>query len=284
MKETVSQHGFPIHNAKVPIILSLRRTEELRPHEETVQHDLDTIVRALQSDPVLRHPIIADIASGAVLDGTHRLAALKKLGCRTIPAALLDYQNPLVKIDRWYRTITGNDIGTFEKQVQALHPIEMSDSEADDSLLTRSSYATLRDEHDCWAFRSGSLKPLQLCKDAFQLEQTAKDCNAKISYTDKNNISELTSSSILMSTIRLAKEEVIECCTEHQLFPPKSTRHLIPSRPLGVTVPLQWLMDTNVAIAETKFQKHLASKTIRRLPEGTIVGSRRYMEEVFLFE
>jgi len=36
--------------------------------------------------------------------------------------------------------------------------------------------------------------------------------------------------------------------------------------------------------AETEFEKHLRAMTVRRLPEGSMVGSRRYMEEVFLFE
>jgi L-serine kinase (ADP) len=283
MKEVMSQHGFQIHNAKIPIVLALRRSDDLRPHEETVPEDLDAIVRALQSDPVLRHPIIADSTSGAVLDGTHRLAALRQLGCQAIPAALIDYQNPLVQIDRWYRTITGH-IQALEERAQRLGPVKMSDSEADSSLLARSCYATLRDTHDCWAFRAQNPKPLDLFKDAFKLEEIAKECNAEVAYTDKNNIISLSSSALLMSTIRLAKEEVVDSCMEHRLFPPKSTRHLIPSRPLGVTVPLQWLRQTNIEDAEQKFETHLASKTIRRLPEGSVVGSRRYMEEVFLFD
>jgi len=36
--------------------------------------------------------------------------------------------------------------------------------------------------------------------------------------------------------------------------------------------------------AEAEFEKYLAAKRVRRLPEGSMVGSRRYMEEVFLFE
>jgi L-serine kinase (ADP) len=284
MKEAMSQHGFQIRDAKIPIVLALRQSEDLRPHEETVPEDLDAIVLALQSDPVLRHPIIADSISGAVLDGTHRLAALKRLDCQTIPAALIDYQNPLIQIDRWYRTITGGNVRALEERVHNLHPVKMSDSEADRSLLARSSYATLRDARGCWAFKSQSARPLDLCRDAFKLELIAKGQDAKITYADKSGPNDQSSSALLMSTIRLAKEEVVDGCMKHQLFPPKSTRHLIPSRPLGVTVPLQWLMETNIEEAEKKFEAHLSSMAIRRLPEGSIVGSRRYMEEVFLFE
>lgn len=284
MEDTTTPHGYNIGEAKIPILLTLRKTEELRPHEETVQEDLNGIVRALQTSPVLRHPIIADKASGAVLDGTHRLAALKQLGCRRIPAALIDYQNPHVQIDRWFRLIKGRSAEGLRNAVEHLSPLTVSDTEADQSLLARTSYAALRDARDCLAFKSEDNVPLNLCRLAFALEQIARNIHAKVSYTDKNSRAELSPSTILMSTIRLEKKEVVEACSKHVMFPPKSTRHLIPSRPLGLTVPLELLRDTNAKQAEEEFEKHLSRKRIRRLPEGSVVGSRRYMEEVFLFE
>jgi L-serine kinase (ADP) len=284
LEEATSPRGFSITESKIPILLTLKRTGELRPHEETVQEDLNGIVRALQRDPILRHPIIADSASGAVLDGTHRLAALEHLGCRTIPTALIEYRNPLVVIDRWFRTIKLGNHQDFMNRLKELSPVTMPISEADKSLLDRTSYASLQDHKDCWAFRSNESAPLDMCKRAFALEQIAVTSNGKIAYSDKADIKSLSPSTILMSTIRLEKSEVVDCCRRHLLFPPKSTRHLIPSRPLGTNVPLRWLRDLNVPEAETEFEKHLSKMKVRRLPAESTVGSRRYMEEVFLFE
>lgn len=284
MEDTTSPRGYRIAEAKIPILLVLKNIEELRPHEETVQEDLNGIVRALRSSPVLRHPIIADTASGAVLDGTHRLAALKQLGCHRVAVALIDYHDPLVKIDRWFRLIKGRHSGDLRKAVDYLSPLSLSSADADQSLLARTSYAALRDAHDCWAFTSEDNTPLNLCRHAFALEQVARNIRAKVEYIDKNNRPEFSASTILMSTIRLEKKEVVDACFKHELFPPKSTRHIIPSRPLGITVPLEWLRDPNANQAEKEFEKHLSRKRIRRLPEGSVVGSRRYMEEVFLFE
>jgi hypothetical protein len=284
LEQASSPRGFSITAAKIPILLALKRTEDLRPHEETVQEDLNGIVKALQHEPILRHPIIADSTTGLVLDGTHRLAALKRLGCHSIPVALIDYQNPFVQVDRWFRTINLQNTSDFLKRLEGLTPITMSNSEADGSLLDRSSYATLRDTHQCLAFKSKEAAPLTLCRHAFALEQIARDNHAKVAYTEKEDTENLSPSTLLMSTIRLAKPEVVECCLKNQLFPPKSTRHLIPSRPLGITVPLRWLKATNFEKAETQLENHLAEMTVKRLPEGSVVGSRRYMEEVFLFE
>jgi L-serine kinase (ADP) len=284
LKQTSSPRSFSITNSKIPILLALKRTEELRPHEETVQEDLKGIVKALEQDPVLRHPVIADSATGLVLDGTHRLAALKLLGCLTVPAALIDYQNPLVKVDRWFRTIKLQNPSDLMKRLDKLSPIHVSDFDGEKSLLERLSYATLRDAQKCLAFRSMDSAPMSLCRHAFALEQIARDNHAKIAYADKTETRDLASSTIVMSTIRLEKSEVVDSCIKQELFPPKSTRHLIPSRPLGTNVPLRWLKTSNIEEAETEFEKHLARMRIRKLPEGSVVGSRRYMEEVFLFE
>ena len=284
MKETSSPRSFSITDAKIPILLALKRTGELRPHEETVQDELRGIVKALEHDPVLRHPIIADSATGLVLDGTHRLAALKMLGCLTVPAALIDYENPLVGVDRWFRTIKLHDPSDLMKRLNRLSPIPVSDVDGEKSLIERSSYATLRRTEQCLAFRSMDSSPLNLCRRAFALEQIARDNHAKITYADKNDARDVSPTSIMMSTIRLEKREVVESCIKQELFPPKSTRHLIPSRPLGTSVPLRWLKTNNIEEAETEFEKHLTTMRIRKLPEGSVVGSRRYMEEVFLFE
>jgi hypothetical protein len=280
-----SGKGFEINTGKIPILLTLKRISELKPHEETVPSDLQGIVSTLEGDPVLRHPIIADSATGAVLDGTHRLAALSQLGCYTIPTALIDYQNPLVRVDRWFRVITGEGLNDFMKRTdQGRIEMATSASEADQGLLSRWNYAALCNQKECFTFRSNGDDALEACKHAFQIEEIARTNHLKIGYTDNNDLKDLSKNTFLMSTIRVEKSEVIASCVSHSLFPPKSTRHLIPSRPLGLAFPLDWLKSKNHAEAESVFEKHIRSKHIRRLPEGSKVGSRRYLEEVFLFE
>jgi L-serine kinase (ADP) len=284
LEQKKSSHGFSIVNAKIPILIVLKRIQDLKPHEQIVETDLEGIVAALKRDPVLRHPIIADSNSGAVLDGTHRLEALKRLGSFTIPTALIDYQNPLVLIDRWFRTMSGATLKDFTLRINQLVPHEVEEEVADQGLLTRSCYASLRDRSACFSFESRDSAPLSLYREAFKLEQAARDIPLKIAYTDNDDTSDLTTSSFLMSTIQLRKEEVVESSQQHLLFPPKSTRHLIPSRPLGLGVPLRILKNTNLQEAESEFEQYIRSRKMTRKPQGSWIGSRRYMEEVFLFE
>ena len=286
MENQSSDNGFEIRNGRIPILLALKPIKELKPHEEIVESDLRGIIKALERDPVLRHPIIADSTTGAVLDGTHRLAALSRLDCLTIPAALIDYQNPLVQVDRWFRTIIGQDVQKFVNGLRHRTPIVLTPSEAEDGLRSRSSYASLRDETHCFSLMTDIPDPHELCRAAFRLEKEARKKNLMINYTDNGDIQNLPvpGRSFLMSTIRLEKSEVVKSGMENAPFPPKSTRHLIPSRPLGINFSLEWLKDANIAKAEIQFEKHLSSKKVKILPEGSLVGSRRYMEQVFLFE
>ncbi len=219
------------------------------------------------------------------MDGNHRLAALSRLGCYTIPTALIDYQNPLIKVDRWFRVITGESLNDFMERTQKI-PSRIAESEAraDRTLLSRSSYASLYNKRECFIFGSIGSNALQAFQNSFRIEEIARNSHLKIAYNDTDEFKELTEDSFMMSTIRVEKREVIESCMNHKLFPPKSTRHLIPSRPLGLAVPLEWLKNKNFAEAESSFVKHIRSKHVKRLPQGSKVGSRRYLEEVFLFE
>ena len=285
MEVDSSGKGFQINRAKIPILLTLKRIDELKPHEETVPADLRGIVATLKRDPILRHPIVADSATGAVLDGTHRLAALSQLGCNTIPTALIDYQNPLIKVDRWFRVITGENLIEFMKRTKNTHSQTVTSvSEAERTLLSRSSYASLCSRRECFTFASIGPNALEAFQNSSRIEEIARNNQLKIAYTDTDDLKQLPENGFMMSTIRVEKSEVIESCMNHELFPPKSTRHLIPSRPLGLEVPIVWLKSKDYAEAESEFVNHVRLKHVRRLPQGSEVGSRRYLEEVFLFE
>src|SRR5207249_2397343 len=189
-----SLKGYSIAGSRIPILITLRKTSDLKPHEEAVAADLKTLVEALRANPVLRHPIIADRRTGIVLDGTHRLAAIKQLRCNFIPSALVDYDDPQITIEKWFRQFSGSNVRNLEKK------------------------------------------------------------------------------------------EVVETVKKGKLFPPKSTRHLVPSRPLGGGVPIDWLRGSDFSEAQSQYQEYIQSRKVKRLPEGSRIGSRRYLEEVFLFE
>jgi hypothetical protein len=279
-----SLKGYSIAGGRIPILITLRKTSDLKPHEETVAEDLKKLVNALRENPVLRHPIIADRRTGIVLDGTHRLAAIKELKCSFIPSALVDYDDPQITIERWFRQFSGSTLPTFENDLRRLSPQEVTHDECEEGLSKRRWYATVERSLSSMAFPARSSDPYQMVRDSHGIEIAARRQDVRITYQDNKDPEAGDSESLVMSTIKITKNEVKETVKKGKLFPPKSTRHLVPSRPLGGGVPIDWLQGSDFSEAQSRYQEHIQSRKVKRLPEGSLVGSRRYLEEVFLFE
>jgi hypothetical protein len=75
--------------------------EELREHEEIRPDYLEALKNEILLDGMLRMPICIDKNTCIILDGHHRLQALKRLGCKKIPVVLVDYQSPEIKVIPW---------------------------------------------------------------------------------------------------------------------------------------------------------------------------------------
>lgn len=274
--------GFKIENAKIPILLALRPIKGLRPHEETVRSSLDALVVLLRRDPVLRHPIVVDEKTGLVLDGTHRLAALVELNCHLAPCALVDYQDSRIMVKRWFRKIEGISLGDFKPKLAMMAPRQVESTKAEQCLSNRTCYASIEDTQSSLVFSSSTSDPVELAYAGFEIEKIARKDRLQITYEDKKTPP--NSNGFIISTIAVDKPEVIEASSHRRVFPPKTTRHIIPSRPLGIGVSLALLRESELGGAQRKLLKHLHSKRLVRKPEGSWVGSRRYQEEVFIFE
>ena len=77
------------------------RIEELREHEEIRPDYLEELKNEILSDGMLKMPIAVDRSTYIILDGHHRLHALKKIGCKKIPVILVDYQSPEIEVIPW---------------------------------------------------------------------------------------------------------------------------------------------------------------------------------------
>jgi L-serine kinase (ADP) len=282
LEKDSSRDGYEIKDSRVPILLSLRRIESLRPHEETVAKELGLIINDLQHDGVLRHPLIADRSTGVVLDGTHRLAALNALSCRWVPCALVEYGDVRIKVEKWFRVITGLSLDAFLERLVKKTSRVVTNLMGEQCLSKRECYATLEDGKSCTVFPCRGFTPLELIKAAYGIEMVARENGLKVKYSDVKKTS-TSSKSFVLSTVQLGKQEVVQSALNGVVFPPKTTRHVIPSRPLGISTPLEWLKESTPDDAQRRFVADLRSKRVTRLPEGSKVGSRRYLEEVFLF-
>lgn len=77
------------------------RVEDLREHEEIRPDYLEQLKNEILSDGILKMPIAVDRNTHIILDGHHRLHALKRIGCKKIPAILLDYHSEEIQVIPW---------------------------------------------------------------------------------------------------------------------------------------------------------------------------------------
>ncbi len=70
----------------------------LKPHEEISQLRFREVRDQLLKTRYLRNPVVADKSTLVVLDGHHRLAALKNIRITRIPVFLVNYSSEQVRV------------------------------------------------------------------------------------------------------------------------------------------------------------------------------------------
>jgi hypothetical protein len=75
----------------------------LRIHEEVDPEHVQFVERSIEEEGVLWNPIWVARVNGfdVILNGHHRYQALVRLGARKIPAFVVDYDDSMVRLDRW---------------------------------------------------------------------------------------------------------------------------------------------------------------------------------------
>jgi|GEM_PF-436857 len=264
-------------------IITMLPLEEIHPHEEYDPQILLKITNSLLTEEAVHDPLLVSSDNFVILDGTHRYWALARLGCKSVPVAIYDYNTNQVDIGCWYRCldkapdlnlpsfVRGGKISKREglravRERKALFAMVYEDS----------SYAAISESFDI--FEAYSLLSF--------FEQGLRGRGHKLTYATENDaMAKLEAGEIgaILASPPIRKEEVVLAGTTGRLFPLKSSRHIINSRPIGLNVPLEWLCQ-GAQSSEKRLKSLISRGTFRHLPSGSVVNERRYEEEVYIFE
>ncbi|MHB8584374.1 MAG: ParB N-terminal domain-containing protein [Thermoplasmatota archaeon] len=85
----------------IEAVLELVEVGSLLPHEEVVESRVELLVTTIERDGVVRVPVVADAKTHVILDGHHRYEALRRLGARRVPVALVDYRDTRIHVESW---------------------------------------------------------------------------------------------------------------------------------------------------------------------------------------
>ena len=282
--------GVIIETPKLLMEIKLVSIDSLFIHEETIPSALEQLKQDLIDEKVLHHPMIVDRKTLVVLDGMHRVAALRSLSYKLAPVCLVDYQNPTIELSAWYREFQGeSDFSHFVESLSKQLSMDLKTTTSDDAIEqvnSRNAIAALAFGTQAYLLTKDNVLPIKEVYDEIaKIESLARQLNFQILYSAGVDALKSIQQGIRSVLIvpALTKSEVVESALNHKLFIQKTTRHLVPARPLFVNVPLSLLKYTDLNKANQRLADHLKNKHIIKQDSGTIINGRRYEERAYVF-
>jgi len=279
--------AYTIDHEGLRLDIALTPTDRLRIHEETIPERIRGLGDQILRDGVQSAPIIVDSDTYVVLDGMHRTAIMKRLGCRFICVCLVDYFDPSIKVQRWCRVISGSfGAERAEEALAALgftmEPHELNNPDEEGGLLL-----IYRDQTYRLTQKGEDL--LQAFKLSHELEKILTTWGYRISHCTEGEAENRVDSGDYEAALyppKVEKSQVVEAAVQGKIFTPKATRHRLPARPVQVNVPLELLRDKEISLEEAnaRLRETLADKKLVRYEPGTEWMGRTYDEVLYVFE
>ncbi len=270
--------------------LGIEDLDKVRIHEEIIPELLDELVDEIKSSGAVRDPVIVDSNTLVVLDGMHRVAALRKLGCRYLPACLLDYQNPNVRVGCWYRTIRGEMgeskfLDLFRLPGLSVEPAPPET--ASRTLGGRQASAALLTKDACYLLKGESGEIRESYAWMKRIERALRERGLRVNYENELDAVRRARSGEVAAVLMVPgvrKDEVIEAALSGNVFAHKTTRHVLSVRPMYVDIPLGWLKeDRPLEELNRTLIEHLSKRRVKHLPKGTLFEGRKYEGELWIF-
>jgi hypothetical protein len=277
-----------ISASKLSFRISIVNLNELKPHEEVVDPVVGSLANDVLREGELRDPLIVDQEDYVILDGMHRFNSLRLLKCRFVPCCLVDYDNPLIKVGAWFRLFAVDDAETVAERLLKDAGLHYSSRKVELGKMNNDSQTIILTRTSAEFSLPESIDPVQLARTAANLEKTMVKQGHAVTYSPEDTALQKMQSNelnLIISVPIFSKHQIREFGLTGHLLPHKITRHVIPSRPLRIDVPLKMLTDPSISReeADRKLGELLAKRHVERRPPGSIVNGRRYEEELLIF-
>lgn len=199
----------------------------LRPHEQIDPIRLEELKRQLTDDGYQKDPIIVDERHLIVIDGHHRILALKALGYSKVVAHRIKYlDDDRIVLKTWHPVVRGSRTELLNALYPYLEPMqEQIDNSREPTLVLDDAQYSLKASRgtimDCLLGRFR----MEYAPDAETARKLAKN--------------EEYAGAIIFEPI--GKEEVVRAALSGTVLPPKTTQHIVPDKPADWFIPLETL-------------------------------------------
>jgi hypothetical protein len=219
--------------------LSLRVSplKDLKPHEETIPSEVEKIKAALLSSGAQKAPLIVDAETGVILDGTHRYRSMVELGLRYAVVYAVQYSQPEIVVKRWLPCAQSADLSSVKEALEqktveniaAASAVE--EQRAPFALLSRKGgYLSTERFRSIFEAYWGGWCLFQRAASAIEFSSDAESIESLLRKFE-----------LILYRPTLNKQDVLGNALQGRLFPPKSSRHILPSRPKDICFRLSYL-------------------------------------------
>jgi hypothetical protein len=262
---------------------------ELMLHENESVERTAKLQERIRADGFLRNPVIvAKVLHSSrlhylLLDGIHRISALKNLGCRDVVAQLIDYSSEGVKVEVWHQLIRGVDPVNLSKSLKRVFGKTLTKKpEAEANELRNKDlilmHLLLKNGQSYIIERQSNLQSTTAKIREFVKILTSLGEVHRVHEDEAKSVLKSSSAATGILFIQpLSKQHIIEIALSETKLPAGITRHIIPCRALGIAVDLALLRAELSTVEKSKLIRLVVNQ---RIEDERV---RFYAEPTFVF-
>lgn len=265
------------------IKLTILPLSQIKPHEKTNPDLLSEVLNGLKETGIQKDPILIDSRSYVILDGMHRRTALQEIGAKFAVCALYNYTDEKIELRRWLRCVLNENAKTY-RLLDGLYNLAESSPELAIMKIDRSEsgFAVLTQENGFFSTRNFQL--LDIYDRLAEFDELSKKEGISIKFIKDSEIDNcLRNSFTVLLPKELTKSDVIMISKSGKTLPYKTTRHIVPYRPLNIAYPLNALKELDLRANLDLLKKTIASSSPRVFVKGSTYNNRVFEEKIVLF-
>jgi len=229
--------------------LRLIPASEIMLHEQSEDTRYNKLIERFKHEKVLFNPLIIGKYNEKyiLIDGANRFEALKKSGCKTILAQLVNYKSPQVKLKSWYHFVNGITFDALNRYLKKnnFETKKCTFTFLKEKLSSKLNYVGIvskSGEAICIKFIKKLPEMLkELCslnkyyENNFSYHRIDSDFNPD----NMNDLSE--KDGLLFVYPAFKKDDIVRISMLPEKLPAGITRHLIPNRVLRIKFDIESL-------------------------------------------
>lgn len=240
----------------------------LKPHEERIGRNLKRLKEAMLNIGQLVDPVIVDKKSGLVIDGNHRVKVLEIIKVPNVVCQVVNYDDPSIQIGGWFPSDKRIDTSLFKNA--GIRIEEVDEDTGKKAVNNMEAAYMLKNKKGCFLIEPNKYNIDTLIEEQ---ERIMKGIGNNFDYVEDTLVKEDKNRDYLIKKI-YTKDEIKKRAMTGKLFPPKSTRHMVPDRIIRLNMRLGWLHQ----------DKEEAWLYLKRLLKNRVYAGnvRRYVEPVIV--